>query len=106
MLLKELIVEAKKDKKKQKLVFIEFDPKQPFPADTISALKKQISSDAKDLTKEWKSPQVLVDNAFKELKVPKPLAYLQKRFNQYTDLLKISIRELRDARGFSDWSTL
>lgn len=105
MLLKELISEAKKEKKK-KIVFVEFDPKQPFPTDTVSALKKQISSDAKDLTKDWKSPQQLVDNAFTELKVPKPLAYLQNRFEQYTDLLKIGIRELRDARGFSDWTTL
>lgn len=105
MLLTEIITEKKKQEK-QKPVFIEFDVQEPFPDDTFSALKKRISKDAKDLEKDWKSPQQLVDNAFTELKVPKPLAYLRKRFEQYTDLLKIAIRELRDARGFSDWSTI
>src|SRR6185312_7187401 len=99
MLLEEIITEKKKEKKK--IVFKEFDPKEPFPDDTFSALKKQIASDAKDLEQDWKSPQQLVDHAFTELQVPKPLAYLQKRFAQYVDLLKIAIRELRDARGFS-----
>jgi hypothetical protein len=105
-LLRELLEEAEKKEKEKKVVFKETDPQEPFPNDTISALEKEIRKAAKDLDKEWKSADEVVDFAFTELEVPKPQAHLKKRWVQYTDLLKGAIEDLYDARGMKgSWST-
>lgn len=106
--LREILEESKKaeDEKEKKLVFIETDPKEPFPNDTISALEKDIHKKAKDLTIEWKSSIELVDAAFEDLDVPKPMAHQTKRWEQYKNLLSTAINRLYDARGFkSGWVT-
>lgn len=97
--LKEILAEAKKDEKEAKVVFVETDPKEPFPNDTMSALQKDIHNKAKDLTQKWDSSVTLVDTAFEDLSVPKPLAYQTERWEQYKKLLSVAIRALYDARG-------
>lgn len=98
-LLQTLIESDKEKEEKKKIVFIETDPREAFPADTVAALRKEINKNAKDLEKQWKSPIELVDYVFSELEVPKPLAHLSKRWDQYNDLLRTAIRSLRDSRG-------
>lgn len=99
--LREILDESKKDEEKEKkLVFVETDPKEPFPNDTVAALEKDIHKKAKDLTIEWKSSVELVDAAFEDLDVPKPMAYQAARWEQYKSLLTTAIRRLYDARGF------
>lgn len=98
--LRDILSEAKKDEEKEKkLVFVETDPREAFPNDTISALEKDIHKKAKDLTKQWKSSVELVDAVFEELDVPKPMAYQNERWEQYKQLLTVAIRRLYDARG-------
>lgn len=94
-----LLEKEKKKPEKKKVVFIETDPQEAFPADTMSALQKEINKQAKDLEKNWRSAVELVDFAFTELEVPKPLAYLKARWEQYNQLIADSVRSLRDARG-------
>ena len=101
-----LEADKEKEEKEKKIVFIETDPREPFPADTVSALRKEINKNAKDLEKQWKSPVELVDYVFSELEVPKPLAHLSKRWDQYNELLRVAIRSLRDSRGMKGgWTT-
>jgi hypothetical protein len=103
MRFKQYLLEAKKEKEK-KIVFVETDPQEYFPNDTISALQKEINAKAKDLTQEWSSAKELVDAAFNDLEVPIPLAYLKNRWEQYTKLLGVAINNLYDARGMkADW---
>jgi hypothetical protein len=98
--LKDILAEAKKaEEKEEKLVFVETDPKEPFPNDTISALQKDIHKKAKDLSEQWGSSVALVDATFEDLGVPKPLAYQSARWEQYKQLLSHAIRCLYDARG-------
>lgn len=101
-----LITEKKAEKpKKPKLVFVETDPQEAFPSDTMSALEKEINKNAKDLEKDWRSAVELVDFAFAELNVPKPLAYLKNRWEQYCQLISVSIKALRDSRGMkANWT--
>jgi len=104
MLLRELLLEKKKEKEKR-IVFIEIDPQEPFPVDTISALEKAINKEAKDLEKDWKNVIELVDFVFTDLDVPKPGAYLLKRWDQYLGLLKVAIDDLAQSRGFKgNWT--
>ena len=98
MKFKQYLMEVKKEKEK-KIVFIETDPHEPFPNDTISALQKDINSKAKDLKIEWKSAKELVDASFTDLDVPVPLAHLKNRWEQYIKLLGVAINNLYDARG-------
>lgn len=98
--LKDILAEAKKeDEKEKKLVFVETDPSEAFPNDTIAALQKDIHKKAKDLTQNWDSSITLVDAAFEDLDVPKPMAYQSARWEQYKQLLTHAIRVLYDARG-------
>lgn len=100
------LLEAKEKKpEKKKVVFVETDPQEAFPVDTMAALQKEINKQAKDLEKEWRSAIELVDFAFAELEVPKPLAYLKYRWEQYNELIADAIRSLRDARGMkANWT--
>ncbi len=94
------LIEAKEKKpEKKKIVFVETDPQESFPADTMSALQKEINKQAKDLEKQWRSAIELVDFAFAELEVPKPLAYLKDRWAQYNELISDAVRSLRESRG-------
>lgn len=94
------LLEKKEEKpKKKKIVFIETDPQESFPADTMSALQREINKQAKDLEKDWRSVVELVDFVFAELEVPKPMAYLKNRWEQYNKLLSVGVTALRDARG-------
>lgn len=106
MQLLKLLIEKKQEKpKKPKIVFVETDGREAFPEDTVTALKKEINKQAKDLEKQWKGPVELVDFVFSELNVPKPLANLKDRWGQYTDLLGVAVRALRDSRGMkAAWS--
>ncbi len=97
--LKEILAEAKKEKEK-KVVFVETDPREAFPNDTFSALKKDIHKKAKDLTAHWDSSIALVDAVFEDLEVPKPAAHQSERWEQYKELLGIAIKALYEARGF------
>lgn len=100
--LKDILTEADKDKeekKEQKVVFVETDPQEPFPNDTIAALHKDIKKKSKDLEVDWKSSVEVVDAAFADLNVPKPQAYLKERWKQYRELLDYAIRSLYDSRG-------
>lgn len=106
MLLTELLVEKKKEEKEKKIIYPEnLSELEPFPNDTIAALKKAISKEAKDLEKTWNSPMELVDFTFQDFSVPKPPSYRKERWQQYLKLLKGAVEDLRDARGFSDWTT-
>lgn len=108
MLLTELDIgkDEKKDDKDKKVVFIETDPQQPFPNDTISALEKGINKAAKDLEINWRNPIELVNSVFDDLDVPKPQAFLKKRWAQYEDLLSVAVNGLADSRGLdADWTT-
>jgi hypothetical protein len=90
---------------KKKVIFVETDPQEAFPIDTISAIRKEINKQAKDFEVDWKSPVELVDFVFEELNVPKPLAYLKERWSQYLELVGYSVRALRDSRGMkAAWS--
>lgn len=96
----QLLEKKKEDKpKKKKIVFIETDPQEAFPAETMSALQREINKQAKDLEKDWRSAIELVDFVFAELEVPKPLAYLKNRWEQYLKLLSVAVIALRDSRG-------
>ena len=97
--LQSLLEKKEKKPEKKKIVFVETDPQEAFPADTMSALQKEINTQAKDLEKNWRSAVEVVDFAFAELNVPKPLAYLKNRWQQYNELISVSVRALRDARG-------
>ena len=99
--LRQIIIESKKKdgEKEKKVVFVETDPKEAFPNDTISAIQKDVHKKAKDLTVDWKSSVEVVDAAFADLDVPKPLAYQASRWEQYKQLLGYAIRSLYDARG-------
>lgn len=105
--LKEILAESKKDEEKEKkVVFVETDPREAFPNDTIAALHKDIRQKAKDLGVQWKSSVELVDATFEELDVPKPLAYQNDRWDQYKQLLTYAIKSLYDARGLkAGWTT-
>lgn len=99
------LAEAKK--KEEKIVFKETDPQLPFPNDTITAIKKRINVFAKDLTSNWDNAIELVDAVMMELGVPKPLAHLKKRWEQYEDLIQFSVENLYDARGFGgQWNSV
>lgn len=101
-----IILEAKKKEKKPKIIFIETDPQEAFPNDTISSLQKAINKECKDLEKEWKNATELVDSVMKELKVPKPLAFLKKRWDQYCKLIAYTVKNLYDSRGMkAAWVT-
>lgn len=105
--LRDILAESKKDKEKEKkVVFVESDPREAFPNDTISALEKDVVKKAKDLTVQWKSSIDLVDAVFEELDVPKPSAYQSKRWEQYKQLLSYAIKALYDSRGLKGgWTT-
>lgn len=107
MLLEELISEKKEKRKKKPPIFVETDETEPFPNDTISGLEKGIGKAAKDLEKNWKSSIELVDFVFSDLKVPKPGAFLTKRWQQYLLLLKLAVDKLASSRGFkADWRSV
>lgn len=103
--LQSLLEKKEKKPEKKKVVFIETDPQEAFPVDTMSALQKEINKNAKDLEKDWRSAVELVDYVFAELDVPKPLAYLKDRWAQYCELLSVAVLALRDSRGMkSHWT--
>lgn len=102
MFLNELITEKKAQEKPKKPIYMkEWSPQEPFPDDTVAILKREIHKGAKDLTKEWKGAIELVDQTFKDWKVPKPGCFLKARWDQYTDLLSIAIDALGGSRGYN-----
>lgn len=102
--LKQILSEQKEEKAK-KIKFVETDPQEAFPNDSIDYLKKEINKLAKDLSVDWKSPIELVNAAFYNLEIPIPKAFLAKRWQQYNTLFGVAIKGLYDARGFgAEWS--
>lgn len=104
MFLKEIILEKKKEKEKKIVYLDSWDEQDPLPEDCVTALEKAINKEAKDLTKSWKSSIELTNFVFSDLKVPQPTANLKARWSQYLTLLKVAIDNLKDSRGFSDWT--
>lgn len=102
MKFKQFLIE--KTSKKKKIVFVENDPREPFPNDTITSLQKEINKNCKDLEKEWKNAIEVVNYSFNELDVPIPKAFQNERWSQYLKLLSYAIKNLADARGFSTWT--
>lgn len=96
---KEFLIEFSK-KEKLKSIFLETDGKSPFPPNTIAALKKQITTSAKDLTRKWESPIELLAFVFEKYDISVPAPHLSQRWDQYIDLLNYSIERLYQARGF------
>ena len=92
------LTENKKEDE-HRAVFKETDPDAPFPNDTISALKREINTGAKNLEKVWKDAIELVDHTFITLKVPKPRPAQKARWEQYNELLSDAVKELYNARG-------
>lgn len=104
--MKDSLVE-KKEEKERKPVFIETDPLEAFPNDTIDALRKEVRKLAKDLSVDWTSTMTLLNKAFENLSVPVPLANQEARWVQYRGLIKDAVTSLRDSRGFgATWSIL
>jgi len=102
--IKDILLEKEKEKKKE-LKFVETDPQEPFPNDTISYIKKEINKICRDLSVNWSSPIDVVNAAFHNLEIPIPKANLKERWAQYTQLFGYAIKNLFDARGFkADWS--
>ena len=103
------ILEEKKnkdDKEEKKIIFVETDPLEPFPNDTMTSLQKFINKECKDLEKQWNSAIELLDYVFKEYNVPKPMAYNKKRWNQYNELISYTVKNLYDSRGLKgSWVT-
>jgi hypothetical protein len=100
------LTEEKKEKEK-KPVFVETDPQEAFPDDTIGAIRKEVNKLAKDLSVDWDSAIQVLNKAFENLQVPVPSANLNKRWDQYRNLIKDSVYALKDARGFgATWSIL
>lgn len=103
MQLYDILVEKKKEKKKE--LFVNKDENVPFPDDTVKGIEKDINKLSKDMKKNWKSAKELVDTAFEENKVPIPMAFMKSRWEQYVNLLSVAIKNLKDARGFdNEWS--
>lgn len=97
--LSEILNEGRKPKEKG--IFISDDVKDPFPFDTMIYIQKGINRNSKDKKKEWNSPVELVDFSLDELNVPKPLAYMKTRWDQYTKLLDYAVKNLSDSRGLN-----
>ncbi len=99
------ITENKKEDER-KTVFKETDPNSPFPNDTVSALKREINTGAKDLETEWESALHLIDHAFEKLEIPKPKPNQKERWSQYNQLIADSVKQLHNARGLDgNWRT-
>ena len=96
--LRDILSENKKEDE-HRAVFKETDPEAPFPNDTVSALKREINTGAKDLETVWKDAIELTDQCFIKLNVPKPRPSQEKRWEQYNDLLGTAVKDLYDSRG-------
>lgn len=84
--------------------FIETDGRMEFPRDTINYLQKEINKNCKDLNREWKNAIEVVNHAFNELDIPIPKAFQKDRWEQYLKLLSYAVKNMHEARGFSDWT--
>jgi hypothetical protein len=98
--LSEILSEGRKPKEKG--IFISDDVNDPFPFDTMIYIQKAINKNSKDKSKDWNSPIELLDFSLNELNVPKPLAYMKTRWDQYLKLLNYAVRNLSDSRGLND----
>ena len=97
-------LEENKKEDEHKDVFKETDPAQPFPNDTVAALKREINTGAKDLETVWKDAIELTDHSFIKLRVPKPTPGQTNRWQQYNDLLGVAVKDLYDSRGLQgEW---
>lgn len=101
--LNEILIEGRKPKEKG--IFIPDDERQPYPFDTIIYMQKAINKNSKDKAKEWNSPVELVDFSLDELNIPKPMAYMKARWEQYVEMLGYAVKNLSDSRGLSaNWN--
>lgn len=98
---KQLMMEKRKEKeeKEKPIIFIETDPHEGFPPDTVTYLQKEINKKCKDLEIEWKDAIHLLNAVFEEFKVPVPSVFQAARWGQYTKLIQYTVSNLRDARG-------
>jgi phage-related tail protein len=103
--LKELLYESvkknDKDEKEKKIIFVETDPLSEFPSDTVKYLQKEINKKSKDLSVEWKNAIELLDDTFNEFEVPIPKIFQTERWEQYSDLIKYTVEQLKDSRGMA-----
>ena len=94
------LLEKKKAPKKKVIYDNSWDPKTPFPDDTVSTLEKEIKKASRDLEEKITSPITLVNKIMTDNNVPIPAAYLKQRWGQYQSLLKVAVKALGSARGF------
>lgn len=103
MRLQEIILEKKKEPKRAQVYPVDLDVKYAFPDNVISALQKEIRKGARDLKQKW-TPILLTNDAFTQVKVPIPQAFMHRRWYQYCELLKSAVDALTAARGAQgDW---
>lgn len=83
---------------KNEIQFQDKEPRKPLPELIFKKVERKIRDGAKDYDQEWDHPVDLVDWAFQELELQKPMAS-DERWEQYSDLVKDAVKELHKARG-------
>lgn len=94
-----LLEKKEKEEKPKPIIFKETDPLEEFPKDTMNYLQKEINKKCKDLEIEWKDALELLNSVFADYDIPLPKVYQTKRWEQYSELIKHTVKNLRDARG-------
>jgi hypothetical protein len=87
-----------KEAEKNEIQFKDDEPRKPLPKLIFKKVERKIKDGAKDYDQEWDSPIDLVDWAFQELDLQKPMAS-DERWEQYTELVRDAVSELHKARG-------
>jgi hypothetical protein len=83
---------------KNEIQFQDTEPRKPLPELIFNKVERKIRDGAKDYEKEWDHPVDLVDWAFQELELQKPMAS-DERWSQYRELVQEAVKELHKARG-------
>lgn len=83
---------------KNEIQFKDSEPTEPLPELIFSKVKRKVRDGAKDYDQEWDNAIDLVDWAFQELDLQRPLAS-HKRWSQYKELVQEAVKELHKARG-------
>lgn len=86
-----LINEGKEDQLTDKLT--------KLPDIVVNELKKLISKGAKDTDQNWSDAAELTNTAYHVAKIRRPIPDQKGAWNQYIDLLKHAVRQLRITRG-------
>lgn len=87
-----------KEAEKNEIQFKDDEPRKPLPELIFKKVERKIRDGAKDYDQDWDNAIDLVDWAFQELDLERPMAS-DDRWEQYTDLVKTGVEELHKARG-------